>query len=52
MVDLKGQYEAIKEQIEAGFKEVIENTSFINGPQVKNFQKNLEKRRDFFLVQS
>lgn len=42
MVDLKGQYEAIKEQIEAGFKEVIENTSFINGPQVKNFQKNLE----------
>ena len=42
MVDLKGQYEAIKDQVNNSIQEVIETTSFINGPKVKNFQSNLE----------
>jgi len=42
MVDLKGQYEAIKETIDASVIEVIESTAFINGPKVHEFQKNLE----------
>lgn len=42
MVDLKGQYEAIKETVNASVIEVIESTAFINGPKVHEFQKNLE----------
>lgn len=42
MVDLKGQYEGIKKQINTSIQEVIETTSFINGPKVKAFQNNLE----------
>jgi UDP-2-acetamido-2-deoxy-ribo-hexuluronate aminotransferase len=43
MVDLKGQYQKIKSEVDAGIQEVINNTAFINGPQVKEFQANLEK---------
>ena len=43
MVDLKGQYIKIKEEVDKGIKEVIENTAFINGPAVKEFQADLEK---------
>ena len=42
MVDLKGQYEAIKDVIDASVIDVIESTAFINGPKVHEFQKNLE----------
>lgn len=42
MVDLKGQYLKIKDQVDQGIKEVIDSTSFINGPKVKQFQQNLE----------
>ncbi len=42
MVDLKGQYEAIKESVNASVLEVIESTAFINGPKVHEFQKNME----------
>ncbi len=42
MVDLKGQYGKIKNEVDNAILEVIENTAFINGPQVKSFQKNLE----------
>lgn len=42
MVDLKSQYQKIKPQIDAAIQEVIENASFINGPQVSTFQQNLE----------
>ena len=42
MVDLKGQYEGIKDQISSSFEEVITSTAFINGPEVQNFQKELE----------
>ncbi|MDP5077474.1 MAG: DegT/DnrJ/EryC1/StrS family aminotransferase [Nonlabens sp.] len=43
MVDLKGQYEAIKDQVNASIQEVIDTTTFINGPEVHAFQKNLEE---------
>ncbi|MBT8238138.1 MAG: DegT/DnrJ/EryC1/StrS family aminotransferase [Croceitalea sp.] len=42
MVDLNGQYEGIKDQVDASISEVIESTAFINGPEVKAFQKELE----------
>lgn len=42
MVDLKGQYEPLKEQIQKSFNQVLESTAFINGPQVHSFQKELE----------
>ncbi|MCE3258486.1 MAG: putative PLP-dependent enzyme involved in cell wall biosis [Bacteroidetes bacterium] len=43
MVDLKGQYEKIKDEVDAGIMNVINSTAFINGPAVKEFQANLEK---------
>lgn len=43
MVDLKGQYEKIKAEVDAGMQEVINSTAFINGPAVKEFQADLEK---------
>ena len=42
MVDLKGQYAAIKDVVNSSIQEVIDNASFINGPKVKTFQANLE----------
>lgn len=43
MVDLKGQYDEIKEVVNASIQEVLETTTFINGPKVHQFQKNLEQ---------
>ena len=43
MVDLKGQYEFIKEEVQASFNKVLSTTSFINGPAVKAFQEDLER---------
>lgn len=42
MVDLKGQYNRIKDEIDSRIQAVIDSTAFINGPEVHNFQKNLE----------
>src|SRR6476620_11017888 len=42
MVDLKGQYEQIKDAVNASIQEVLDTTAYINGPQVHAFQKNLE----------
>jgi UDP-2-acetamido-2-deoxy-ribo-hexuluronate aminotransferase len=42
MVDLKGQYEKIKTEIDRSVLDVIDSTAFINGPKVHEFQKNLE----------
>ena len=42
MVDLKGQYNNIKEQVDSSIMNVIETTAFINGPEVHEFQKELE----------
>ena len=43
MVDLKTQYEKIKTEVDSAIQQVIENTTFINGPEVKSFQADLEK---------
>lgn len=42
MVDLKGQYEKIKDQVDRSILDVIESTAYINGPEVHAFQKELE----------
>ena len=42
MVDLRGQYDKIKEQVDSSIQEVIETTTFINGPEVHAFQSELE----------
>lgn len=42
MVDVKSQFDKISEEVMAGIREVIDTTSFINGPAVKAFAKNLE----------
>ena len=41
MVDLHGQYLKIKNEIYDGINQVIENSSFINGAQVKEFASEL-----------
>ena len=43
MVDLKGQYQKIKTEVDVAIQEVIDSTAFINGPAVKEFQADLEK---------
>jgi dTDP-4-amino-4,6-dideoxygalactose transaminase len=43
MVDLKGQYNKIKSEIDHAVISCIANTTFINGPVVKEFQFNLEQ---------
>ena len=42
MVDLKGQYQKIKTEVDSALNEVISSTSFINGPAVKEFQSDFE----------
>ncbi|MDT7829433.1 DegT/DnrJ/EryC1/StrS family aminotransferase [Pricia sp. S334] len=42
MVDLGGQYEGIKEQVNLAIAEVMETSAFINGPEVQTFQTQLE----------
>ncbi|SDH98462.1 dTDP-4-amino-4,6-dideoxygalactose transaminase [Myroides phaeus] len=43
MVDLKSQYEGIKEQVNQSIQEILESSAYINGPQVHSFQANLEE---------
>jgi UDP-2-acetamido-2-deoxy-ribo-hexuluronate aminotransferase len=43
MVDLKGQYDKIKQEIDEAIHEVIDSTAFINGPAVKDFQTDMEE---------
>ncbi len=43
MVDLKRQYEKIKNEVDAAIQEVIDSTAFINGKAVHDFQKDLEQ---------
>lgn len=42
MVDLGSQYEAIKSEVDQAIQNVIRTSAFINGPEVKEFQKELE----------
>ena len=41
LVDLKTQYEKIKEEVDKAILDVIATAAFINGPEVKEFQKDL-----------
>lgn len=41
MVDLQGQYEKIKDEIDAGIAQVIRSAKFINGPEVGLFEQEL-----------
>ncbi len=41
MVDLKGQYQKIKNEVDLAIHEVIDQTAFINGPPVKKFASAL-----------
>lgn len=41
MVDLRNQYLKIKPAIDKAIQECIDSTTFINGPQVGNFEKRL-----------
>lgn len=46
MVDLKGQYEMIKDTVNNSIQEVLDTNTYINGPQVHQFQKALEAYLD------
>jgi dTDP-4-amino-4,6-dideoxygalactose transaminase len=43
MVDLQGQYLKIKAEVDNEIQKVIDNTAFINGPAVKEFQTDMEQ---------
>lgn len=43
MVDLKGQYEKIKEEVNPRIQSILDNAAFINGPEVQGFQLELEQ---------
>ena len=42
MVDLKTQYEFIKDEVDSSVLDIFKNGTFINGPSVKKFQSDLE----------
>ena len=42
MVDLQGQYQQIKDTVDHSIQSVLESSSYINGPLVHEFQKDLE----------
>jgi dTDP-4-amino-4,6-dideoxygalactose transaminase len=42
MVDLVGQYQKIKSEIDNSIQEVVDSAYFIGGPAIKKFQGNLE----------
>lgn len=41
MVDLRTQYEQIKSEVNQAIQQVLDNTAFINGPDVKAFSEEL-----------
>ena len=43
MVDLQSQYEKIKPEVDKAINAVVASAAFINGPEVKNFQTELEE---------
>src|SRR5210317_1676634 len=42
MVDLIGQYQGIKKQVDESITQILNSATFINGPEVHSFQKELE----------
>ncbi|MBR98452.1 MAG: transcriptional regulator [Flavobacteriaceae bacterium] len=43
MVDLKGQYKEIEQEIRKSLNQVLHSTQFIKGPDVSEFERDLEK---------
>lgn len=43
MVDLQGQYQKIKAEVDEAIHKVLDSSAYINGPAVHEFQANLEK---------
>jgi dTDP-4-amino-4,6-dideoxygalactose transaminase/predicted dehydrogenase len=43
LVDLKANYQSIKAEVTAAMMDVLENTAFVLGPQVKKFEDNFAK---------
>ena len=43
MVDLVGQYNKIKPEVDSAIQEILSTAAFINGPHVRSFQDNLQK---------
>ncbi|RKR14175.1 dTDP-4-amino-4,6-dideoxygalactose transaminase [Maribacter vaceletii] len=43
MVDLQGQYQSLKEQVNTSITQILESSTYINGPHVHAFQKELEE---------
>lgn len=41
MVDLVGQYQRIKSEVDGAMQEVVDSAYFVGGPAIKNFQSNL-----------
>jgi dTDP-4-amino-4,6-dideoxygalactose transaminase len=46
MVDLVSQYHKIQSEVDSAVLDVIRSSAYINGPEVKNFQQELEKYLD------
>lgn len=42
MVDLEGQYKKIQQEVDKAVLKVMRSSAYINGPEVQNFQKELE----------
>ena len=45
MVDLVGQYNKIKPEVDSAIQEILSTAAFINGPHVKSFQEIHRYRR-------
>ena len=46
MVDLLSQYDKIKNEVDAAINNVVRSSAYINGPEVKSFQAELEDYLD------
>jgi len=46
MVDLLGQYKKIQKEVDKAVIDVVQSTAYINGPEVKSFQEDLEAYLD------
>src|SRR4030042_3848078 len=46
MVDLKGQYHKIKPEIDSAIQRIIDSASFVKGPEVKDFERELARYLD------
>lgn len=46
IVDLKNQYLKLEQEINESVLNVIRSTAFINGPEVADFQRDLEEYLD------